>query len=318
MKAESLPLAGNSLVFYPEIQDYLDRRYGGPGKENPSKANGEAILRNILQFLSVNKNSTCPEIAKSQFDSEITGRAKLKSITDDVRKFLKGTLIPLTIVEISGTKKEYNKNVKQFSLTPFGVLYTIHLFTLTKEGKVPDYDSFDDYDLIMIRNLAKEYGFLLPKVFGRFSVFENIIGKNFEYTLGLLRINDQFSGAALPLDTDLLNESIEFLYLVKSRQKKPIRDMQADEISFLVYNNLLGNIEIYKTESLKQTRKLKGKSLGKLFKKAQRDARTKWKKIIKSDPKIKTWYYDFINSAIKHYRIKIAEIIKLQSLLIKN
>jgi len=246
------------------------------------------------------------------------GRVKLKSITDDVRKFLKVVLIPLSIVKISGTKKEYNKNVEQFSLTPFGILYTIHLFTLTKEGKVPDDDSFDDYDLKMIRNLVKEYGFLLPKVFGRLSVFENIIGKNFEYAIGLLGINYQFGGASLPIDTHLLNESIEFLYLDKSRQKKPIGDRLAEEISFLIYNNLLENLEIYERKSLKQTRKLKEKSLEKLHKKAQRDARAKWKKIIKSDPKIKKWYYDFIDSAINHYKIKKAEIIKLQSLLIKN
>jgi len=318
MKIEEYPLIGRDVVFYSEIEEYLDRRYGGPEKKNPSSAKGEKILRYILEYLHTHKNSTCEELARFHYEREILDRAKLKSITDDVRKFIKGPLISLKIVEKSEPRKMGNKNVEQFSLTPFGVLYVIHLFTITQQEKIPDSYCFDNYGLKTIRNISREYKDLLPLIFGRFDFFEKTIGKNFEYTLGLINIGDNFGGPVLPLNTDLLNESIEFLYLDKNRKKKTSQENITDSISFLVYNNMLNNIELYERKILMQGKQHKKINLKKIFKKAQKHAKTKWKKIIQSDPAIMKWYCDFVNSSIKHYRIKTKELVKFQSFVLNQ
>ena len=166
------PDVGNSLIFYPGIKEYFDASYPRAITKKPRTANGESKLKLILKYLSTKKNSTCEEIAMSEDQNNKRNTRLLKTITDNVRKFIKNNLIPLKIIKETGKKRMGNHHVTTYSITLFGILYTIHLF------------SKEDNPIEIINNLAKEYSYELPKIFGRFKEFEEIIGNGFEEFLG--------------------------------------------------------------------------------------------------------------------------------------
>ena len=182
----------------------LDRRYGPPNTLNPKKRNGEYRIRYILKYLSENKQSTCEEIAKEEYEKNIHIPGGIKSIADNLRKFIKHNLIWPQLVIEDGTKKVSNKHVQVYSLTPIGIMYSIYLFSnleldeggasysfggatkadldeifeKTRDSSV--YSSQLEIDLTFVRNLAKEYSQTLPKIFGRLELLEKIIGDKFE------------------------------------------------------------------------------------------------------------------------------------------
>ena len=165
-----------SLADVNQIFNYLDQRYGTPDKDKKSlkKSNGEYKMRLIIEFLSSRKQSTCEEIAKNEFDDKISTTRKLKSITDVVRKFVKNHPRNLRLVKLDGFKKGKKKYAKTYSLTPLGILYSIHRF-----GKLK-WQEDHKINYTHIRNLAIEYSDTLPKIFGKFKLFEKILGKDFE------------------------------------------------------------------------------------------------------------------------------------------
>ncbi len=56
MKHEMLkPYTGNSLIFYPGIQEYLDMKYPGAVTKTPRTSTGEYKLKLILEYLSTKK-----------------------------------------------------------------------------------------------------------------------------------------------------------------------------------------------------------------------------------------------------------------------
>jgi len=118
-----------SLADVNQIFNYLDLRYGNPDKKSLRKNKGEHIMRLIIKFLSSQKQSTCEEIAKYEFDNEISTKRKLKSITDDVRKFIKNNLRNLRLVKMDGFKKGQRRYAETYSLTPLGILYSIQTKT---------------------------------------------------------------------------------------------------------------------------------------------------------------------------------------------
>ena len=143
-------------IEYPEVQKYLDNRYFDDKNNHTQKHNGNYIFNTILKHLTTNRKSTCKEIAESYNDNS---RRNLKAIENNVRDFIKKNLIPYYIVEKDEIKKIRNKKIQTYSLTHFGILYTIHFFS-----KGNDFE----YELDTIRNLAIEYKDYLPKIFSRF------------------------------------------------------------------------------------------------------------------------------------------------------
>ena len=99
------PDVGNSLIFYPKIKDYLDTKYVRVVSENPQKEKGNKMLEVIVEFLTTKKNSTCEKIAESNYQNNPNSDTRLKTITDNVRKFIKNNLIPLHIVKETGKEK---------------------------------------------------------------------------------------------------------------------------------------------------------------------------------------------------------------------
>jgi len=105
-----------SLADVNQIFNYLDMRYGNPEKKSLRKYKGENMMRLIIEFLSKYKQSTCEEIAKYEFDKDPPTKRKLKSITDDVRKFVKNNLRELRLVKMEGFKKGKKRYAEVYSL----------------------------------------------------------------------------------------------------------------------------------------------------------------------------------------------------------
>jgi len=314
-------------IEYPEVQKYLDNRYSDDENNHTQKHNGNYMFRNILDYLTTHRKSTCKEIAKKYNESS---GSNIKSIENNVRDFIKKNLIPYYIVKEDDVKKIGNKKIQTYSLTHFGILYTIHFFS---KG-----DDFE-YKLDTIRNLAIEYKDYFPKIFGRFDKFEKIIGKDFEYTLSLRDISSYIHElGSVDHFQDIANESVIHLDYTKQFRKKPAQEKLEDQISYIIYNNLLDNIEFYervydkKFNLLEEEKKQFGdwkkltekqlddwhkinEKLDRVFYSLPKKAEIKWKKIIKSDSKINKWYFWFLDNSIKINEKKTNELRKMKTIL---
>ena len=316
-----------NLTIYPEIEKILDSKY--PNDENTisQKQTGNYMFKTILKYLITHKKSTCKEIAKKYRENS---NQSLKSITNNVRDFIKINLIPYYIVEEDELKKIKNKKIQTYSLTHFGILYTIHLFSKGKNST---------YDPNPIRNITIEYKDYLPKIFNRFEEFKKTIGNNFEYTLSLHDISTHIDKlGSFHHFQDIANESVMYLDYLKLFRKKSIKEILEDQISYIIYNNLLDNIEIYefayneKYNQLKKERKQFGDisnltkqqlcDLKEINKKTdiicntvQKKAKLKLKKIINSNPEISNWYVSFLNNSIKINEQRINELHKIKAII---
>ena len=181
MSSNDYPISANRLIELPLVFRYLDRRYGSPDVKNPKKKNGEYVLRLIIKYLSFHKRSTCEEIAQYEYDNNLSSKIKLKSITDDIRIFLKNNLMVPEIAYHDEPKKKYNKQVETYSLTPIGILYSMYLLGYLRAEDDYEMYGFDHskIDQNLIKSLGKEYSETLPKIFGRFDIFEKFLGKDF-------------------------------------------------------------------------------------------------------------------------------------------
>ena len=94
-----------NLKSYPFLVKELDIIYGGPKFKQKRLPKGRKRLIQILKHLSIYKNSTCKDIAKIEWDNDLSTKVKLKSITDDIRKFINEKLIPKRLVITKEPKK---------------------------------------------------------------------------------------------------------------------------------------------------------------------------------------------------------------------
>ena len=185
MKIHDMPVFASSLEELPLVLKHLDRKYGLYDIKDAKKENGEYALRFILKHLSLHRESTCLEIAKAEHE-RIPGNQKkqrsLKSITNNVRKFIKNNLISSQLVYKGEPKIIANKHIETFSLSPIGILYVIHLFGKMIKNKNHSYD-FEKIDVEFIKILGKEYSQTLPKIFGKFELFQKVLRKDFNNVL---------------------------------------------------------------------------------------------------------------------------------------
>jgi len=333
MSEIELPDYAISLDQIKGMFSQLDQRYGKPGVKNPKKMNGQYMLRIILKYLSYNKQSTCEEIAKDEYDKNLQTNRKLKSITDDVRKFIKNNLIWTRLVREDGYKKVYNKQVKAYSLTPVGILYAIYLFSNLRIAEDGVYivesgltqEEFDlmseklkkndkEYkmlvnsfqppiDLMFVRSLAKEYSQTLPKVFGRFELFKKIIGKNFERSLLFAPFIQLFfpRDPTIPDIDEMLSEYAMNSFYSSELTKNGPDDLIAEQISLVFYTNLFGSImNILDRRFFDEKKSYDGYNRERNYLLAKQ----KWMEILDEDKKIKKWYYNFVRDATRSKRIE--------------
>lgn len=335
-----------SLADVEQIIKYLDRTYGNPEKKKLRKSNGEYSMRLIIKYLSYHDKSTCEDIAKYEFDKNISTQRKLKSITDEIRKFAKNNLIPLRLVRMNGFKKMKKRHAKTYGLTPLGILYSMHLF-----GKLKWRENHE-INYSHIRNLSKEYSDALPKIFGKFELFEKILGKDFEDILIV-----PFSRVINPdkppeMTVPFLLREYVFSVLVQRVNEGPeIKPRKifgvtfneddyetyyqfkffAEQISLVFYSYLLGSIQLTlrnKDEKIKDLIKLENEAFGKggfdehtkMLKKTEQRrqqlfalAKKLWLKLMDEDEEMKNWYNEFVKEVGESKRKENLEIKQYRS-----
>ncbi|MCH7647966.1 MAG: hypothetical protein IIA83_05110 [Thaumarchaeota archaeon] len=307
-----------SLLELSSFFRYLDRRYGKPDLTEPKKKNGEYALRLILKYLAEHKRSTCEEIAQFEYDKPFHQKRKLKSITDDIRKFVNHTLIHSQLVLLDEPKKKYNKQVKTYSLSPIGILYCLHLFG---NFRIPDESEMtvyvmDELESDFLTNISKEYVDFLPKVFGRFAKFEKIFGKDFLSVIVntfLAIYESEFEG--IPSEEFLLtNYVLVTLDFISGRRFQGAQQLVAEQISLIFYIHLEESIENYlwskengldfektmnmSSEDANQYHEQKNKTSTDRYRKRLKDAKKLWIKIMDDDKELKKWYSDFLKEVV--------------------
>ena len=306
----------------------LDQRYGSSNIKMPKKRNGEYKIRYILKHLSNNKQTTCEEMAKEEYENNPQSLIKEKSIADNIRKFIKNNLIWPQIVIEDGTKQVSNKKVQAYSLTPIGILYSIYLFSnlsidksgasvvysgaslsdldeiYEKTGDESVYDTDLPIDLTFVKNLAKEYSQTLPKIFERFNLFEKIIGDRFEMVMITPLINLFFpEEPGLPQETRILYEHALYSFWSRKLGHHSPLPLLAEQISIIFYIYLESSIEeILQSRDFNERsqrdfekKNIKKQKTWQEFKKL---AKQKWLEIMDEDKKIKKWYLDFVKEAL--------------------
>jgi len=298
-------------------------------------------LRLIIEFLSKQKQSTCEEIAKCEFDKDLSTKRKLKSITDDVRKFVKNNLRDLRLVKMEGFKKGKKRYAEVYSLTPLGILYSIHLF-----GRLR-WQEDHEINYTHIRNLSKVYSETLPKIFGKFKLFENMLGKDFEDILitpfNRMIYPDKPPDISVPF---LLREYVFSVLLQRVDQGPEISPKKifgvifneddyevyyrfkffAEQISLVFYAYLQGSIQLMlrnKDEKIKELIKIENESFSKkgfneglkMSKKTEErrqqlfaKAKKMWLKLMNEDEELKKWYDKFVEEVSESKRKEHLEL----------
>jgi len=311
MSTYDIPISANRLIELPLVFKYFDKRYGSPDVSEPKKKNGEYTLRLIMKYLSQHRRSTCEEIAQYELDKNISSQIKLKSITDDIRKFIKNNLIVTEIVYSDEPKPKYNKQVETFSLSPIGILYSMYLFA--KFSKRDDFGMtiWEDDDLKkdqdLVKTLGIEYSETLPKVFGRFELFEKILGKGFESLLitPLMAIF-QLERADIPqhelLLTDHVLTSYEYLHAPRFHSHRDVQKFIADQISLIFYIHFENGLLYTLRDKIDEDPKFRNKDGTYKYRESLNQAREIWIQIMDEDRELKKWYDAFLKNATRAKR----------------
>ncbi len=283
------------LSDYPVLLDELDTRFGGPEYKGKKRIRGRKELRQILEYLSNNKQSIPMEITRDQQENKSKSKKQIKSRADYFKKFIQKYLIPKRVVVVDGFKKEYNNKADEYSLTPFGILYSIHFLS-------------KDTDTI-IDNLAIEYKNELPKVFGKWDLFKKRLGKKYLAIIGLKQIAEtgdrtiMFGNSPPGALMDLVRDTS--LFWSGDRITDP--DRWTKQISLMVYTNIL-SFFYNRSFNLEYT-------IG--FQKMDRSRilRRFWEKFLEGEEDIRNWYSEFIEKAVVAYTGREKGVSEMRSCL---
>jgi len=304
MSTYDFPVSANRLVELPLVFKYLDKRYGTPDLKEPKKKNGEYVLRLIIKYLSHHKRSTCEEIAQYEYDNNLSSQRKLKSITDDIRKFLKNNLVVTEIVYHDEPKKKYNKQIETYSLSPIGIFYSMYLlgnFRVTHEFGMTGY-GISEIDGNLIKSLGKEYSETLPKVFGRFELFEKIFGKDFvSFLITPFIAIYELERVEIPTKEFLLTDHVlttyEFLFAPHFNSVMDVHKFIAEQISLIFYIHLEESLVHFFRSNFDETSNSIIKNGTANYRESLKQAREKWIQIMDEDKELKKWYNTFLKDA---------------------
>lgn len=284
------------LSEYPFLMKDLDNRYGGPSYNKKAPLKGRNMLIHVLYYLSIHKQQTCEHIAEKKYNDERESKVKLKSVTDYVRKFIENNLIPRRIVKEDGFEIKYNKKVSTYSLTPFGILYSIHLFS-------------KDSDTIL-NNLSRTYKNDLPNVFGKFDLFKKKLGKNFLKIIGLQQIaeaGDTMTSLISTTPPEALMDLTRDTSISWSGDRITDSNRWTKQLSLMVYSNILS---YFYNKSLNLEYTIRFQKMDRL-----QILRGFWEKFLEGEEDIRKWYFEFIEKAVVAYTRREKGISEMRSCL---
>lgn len=272
----------------------MDGRFGGPKPERTSIRGRKEIVQ-ILDYLCRHQinQSSAREIAEYEIKKTAL-RTPLRSRANYLRRIVHQYLIPKRIVEIDGKKIAYNRLAELYRLTPFGILYSIHLLPKTHE---------------IVNNLSKNYKKEFPLIFGKFDLFEKKLGKNFIEIIGLMWIakaGDILSGLATVDPPDILLDFIRDDNAGWNGQGL-FRESWHDQISCIIYTNILRHY-YSKSLNLEYTTWHRTTPRDKLLKQF-------WTEFLEEEPEIQKWYFELLKKAKTGYENRNEKIKEIYSLL---
>lgn len=322
---------------YSKIVHEMDSKYGGPNHNNKKQVKGRKALFQIFRYLSTHRGSTCEEIALYEIRHNPKSKRKLKSVTDDIRKFILSNLLPKKLVKEEGTKKKYNKKIQSYSLDHNGVLYAIHLLSKNKPHQT--FATLIIYDEDIIQNLAVEYSEYLPFIFDRLNILKSFLGK---YWLDYLQIHEiatkglDITGGLLygpPDVNDILNDFVVRSWVIFSESKSPdenlntLRLLTADKKSWI---NLQHHLTIKDPWGIGVSLLIYNNVLGELWRMCQRanlavdkdaesirvEAMNQCMKMFSGEPELWNWYRTFVNAAILDVKENLKKLTNFEDLVI--
>ena len=233
-------------------------------------------------------------------------------------KFVNLNLIPSQLVLHDAPKKKYNKQVKTYSLSPVGILYCLYLF-----GKFsPPDESWgtmyvqDEMESEILKNISKEYAFMLPKVFGRFELFKKIFGEGYLSLVidPLIAIFDTEIGDIPDSPFLLKNYVLSTFDFINGKKFRNPHQLIIEQLSLIFYINLEEGIDHYlwSKESRKDFEKTihmsseetnkfheeKNKTSTDRYRQRLKDTKILWNKIMNEDTELKMWYGDFLKEVV--------------------
>lgn len=326
-----------ALIEYSKIVHEIDSAYGGPRYNNKRQIKGRKMLFQIFRYLSTHRSSTCEDIAQYEMTNNHKSKRKLKSITDDIRKFILNNLLPKKLIKEEGTKKKYNKKIQAYSLDHNGVLYAIHL--LSNNKRHAKYPETIIYDESIVGNLAVEYPEYLPFVFDRLDVFKSALGKNWLDYLklheiaenGLYIINRLYGPADVD---DFLNSFVGRSAFVLSTSEPASENLSGLDAWYnhkkyrKTWTNLQQYLKVDDPWGIGITLLVYNNMLGKLFREDQRryyiegdpeqirrKIMNQCKKIFEKDSDLWNWYWAFVSDVISTMQKDMKQLKVFDSLL---
>jgi hypothetical protein len=277
-----------NLKSYPFLVKELDIIYGGPKFKQKRLPKGRKRLIQILKHLSIYKNSTCKDIAKIEWDNDLSTKVKLKSITDDIRKFINEKLIPKRLVITKEPKKIGNKKIKTYDLTIFGILYIIHM------------------DCVNLENISRNYKEEHPLVFGRIDIFKKVFGKNYSEKIGIETISNlgiEKTYRFLDLDSILtiFNQVSSGAWIQGIAGIAMSHNTWNQQFSYAIYIHILSSLII---ESISSIHRGNIESM-----------QNKWQEIVPPKSEIDKWFKEFAKDALRANKKQVKQLKILNDFL---
>lgn len=244
------------------IRPTAQKLYGGSAKSNVQH---HIYIHDILYALFVGGTSTTWNMAKINFKSlndirlhEKIYRRILIGRTDR-GVYSPGMLNLGLVARVSVEGRPYS----HYRLSPHGILYCMDTFDPTRRE---------------IKKVVKHYEFLLPKIFGRWKLLEQILGSDI-HGLRILAKGMYLINLLLARPDSPLYELMSFIHVKYRRFLESIEESDlVEQISYWFYTFLLyDNVE-------------------------------NLKKILAQDSELREWYSDFYRQAMDHYAQRLRAI----------
>ena len=284
MLSDSTNSFGNLQSYLKYTRPTAKRLFGDFSFRKKNVSKHQENVQKMLEVLALNGTMTTWDMAKALQGLDLQSiRSKEKEFRRilvgrrDRGKKTAGVLDVGLVVKSGHRKKKAIANLYRLSL--HGILYCLDVLEFSHKE---------------IDKVASNYKKILPYVFGRWEYLKSILG-NDVYRLKLLgggffMDNTQLAGiSALPI-----YEVTSYINTKYSSQYESIKEKDlAAQISYWFFTILLIPTKISSKQDSAETV-------------------TKWKKIFENDPKLKKWYFNFVNEVVKHYHDKFSLIKDLE------
>ena len=277
---------GNIHAYKMYTRPTAQRLFGSYSfRKKPGPKHHENVQR-LLEILALNGTLTTWGMAKTH----LSDTKNIRSQERDYRRLLVGRMsrgkhLP-GLLEIGLIVKDGKSMLKvpadQYRLSLHGILYCLDVLDLTNN---------------QIDKMAAKYANVLPMIFGKWDYLKNILGDDV-YRLKILAGGLFMDNIQIANITNFpVYELMTYLNIKYQNNFEQINEEDlANQISFWFYTTLLVPSKLGNS---KKRKSLEVKN---------------WKQLFNGDKELKTWYYGFVNDALKFYNNRFKSIKKLESL----